>query len=44
MIVVDDKVFAAICRYGAFNNKSYCVGTHVKMEFKAEAKEIKVLE
>ena len=42
LIVVDGNVFATMCRCGAANTKPYCDGTHVKIGFKAEAKEIKV--
>jgi CDGSH-type Zn-finger protein len=44
LVVVDNKVFAAMCRCGAANTKPYCDGTHAKIGFKAEAKEITVLE
>ena len=43
LIVVDGKKFAAICRCGGSNNKPYCDGTHAKIGFKAEAKEIKIV-
>ena len=42
LIVVNGKVFAAMCRCGAANSKPYCDGTHANVGFKAEAKEIKV--
>ena len=37
-------VFAAMCRCGGTNTKPYCDGTHAKIGFKAEAKEIVVSE
>ena len=42
LIVVDGKVFAAMCRCGASNNKPYCDGAHTNTGFKAEAKELQV--
>jgi CDGSH-type Zn-finger protein len=36
LIVIDGKVFAAMCRCGATNTKPYCDGTHAKIGFKAD--------
>lgn len=44
MIMVDNKVFAEMCRCGGSNTKPYCDNTHTKIGFKAEAKEILVSE
>jgi CDGSH-type Zn-finger protein len=44
LIESDGKVIAAMCRCGATNTKPYCDGTHAKIGFKAEAKEIVISE
>ena len=44
LIEVDGNVFAAMCRCGAANTKPYCDGSHAKIGFKAEAKEVVVSE
>jgi CDGSH-type Zn-finger protein len=44
LIEKDGTVFAAMCRCGGTNTKPYCDGTHAKIGFKGEAKEIVVSE
>ena len=44
LVESDEAVFAAMCRCGAANTKPQCDGTHAKIGFKAEAKEVVVSE
>jgi CDGSH-type Zn-finger protein len=42
LIEVEGKVIMALCRCGASKNKPYCDGTHAKIGFKAESREIEI--
>ena len=43
LVLVDGKVFAALCRCGGSSNKPYCDGTHQKVKFIAKPAEVRVL-
>jgi CDGSH-type Zn-finger protein len=43
VVLLDGRVFTAMCRCGATNNQPYCDGTHAKTHFSAGPTEFKVL-
>jgi len=44
LVMVDGKVFTALCRCGRSSKKPLCDGTHRSVGFRAEKAETKVLE
>jgi CDGSH-type Zn-finger protein len=44
LVVVDGTVSTALCRCGQSENKPYCDGTHRKVNFRAPAAEVKIIE
>ena len=44
LVMVDGKVFTALCRCGRSSRKPLCDGTHRTVGFRAEMAEVKILE
>ena len=44
LVMVDGTVSTALCRCGQSENKPYCDGTHRKVNFRAPAAEVKIIE
>jgi len=44
LVMVDETVSTALCRCGQSENKPYCDGTHRKVNFRAPASEVKIIE
>ena len=44
LVLVDETVSTALCRCGQSENKPYCDGTHHKVNFRAPAAEVKIIE
>ncbi|MDG6997073.1 MAG: CDGSH iron-sulfur domain-containing protein [Nitrososphaerota archaeon] len=44
MVMVDGKVFIALCRCGHSANKPYCDGSHRRAEFRASVFELPILQ